>query len=391
VGCGFRGVVIILSILKDILGWDLDIPCYNSIENWVKKSGLSIYKESDKPMLQGDYAMITDESMMIGSQKMLLTLGVNAKHQGRPLSHGDVEVLGMNVRSSWNSQRICSELENASMRANHSPLYVISDNASVMNKSVRDFNSLRIKDISHTMGMFMERVYGKDATFNSYMKELSQVKFKQVMNSAAYLLPPKQRSIARFLNLSKVVEWSDKILTNYSKLTVQEKQIFSFIPIYTSFINELRAVLSCVNSIEYEIKHKGLSHKSVKNCMKYINRDLCTENKRMLKIAEQTIAYFNDEVKKLPSSRSCWNASSDIVESIFGIYKRRKSPNPLHGITPFVLFLPLHTRIGAKNSVVSFDFKHSLESVFMSDIDDWKKEKLNENQVYKRMKTLKIA
>jgi hypothetical protein len=390
-GCGFRGVVTILSILKELLCWESDIPCHNSIENWVKKSGLSIYKEPEKPITQKDYAMITDESMMIGSQKMLLTLGVKAKHQGQPLSHSDVEILGMSVRSSWNSQAVCSELEDASKRVNHPPSYVISDNAGIMNNGISKFNTLQIKDISHTLGMFMERVYNKDEEFNSYIKELSQVKFKHVMTPVAYLLPPKQRSIARFLNLSQIVEWSDKILTNYSKLTTDEKTIFSFIPQYELFINELRAVLSCINSIEYEIKHNGLSFKSAKNCMKYIERDLLSENKRLTRIAKQIVDYLKEEIKKMPSAKTCWNASSDIIESIFGVYKSRKSPNFLHGITPFVLFLPLHNRIATKNKLVHFDFKSSLESVFMSDIDDWKKEKLTENLVYKRIKTLKAA
>jgi hypothetical protein len=389
-GCGFRGVVTILSILKELLGWDSELPCHNSIENWVKKSGLSIYKEPEKPITQKDYAMITDESMMIGSQKLLLTLGVKAKHQGKPLSHADVEVLGMSTRSSWNSQAVCSELEDVSKRINHRPMYVISDNASIMNQGISKFNTLQIKDISHTLGMFMERVYKKDEEFNAYMKELSQVKQKQVMNPVAYLLPPKQRSIARFINLSQVVEWSDKILINYAKLTTEERKIFSFIPQYSSFINELRTVLSCINSVEYEIKHNGLSFKSVKNCMKYIERDL-VGNKRVTRIAEQMVDYLKAETKKLPSSKTRWNASSDIIESIFGVYKDRKSDNPLHGITSFVLFLPLYTRLGAKDNIVPFDFKSSLESVFMSDIDDWKKEKLPENLVYKRIKTLRVA
>jgi len=81
----------------------------------------------------------------------------------------------------------------------------------------------------------------------------------------------------------------------------------------------------------------------------------------------------------------------DIVESLFGVYKNKKSVNPLHGVTPFVLFLPLHTRIGAKDHIVHFNFKHSLESVFISDINDWRKEKLPENLVYKRIKTLNAA
>ena len=54
----------------------------------------------------------------------------------------------------------------------------------------------------------------------------------------------------------------------------------------------------------------------------------------------------------------------------------------------FVLFLPLYARLNKKSN---FDFKQSLESVFMSDIEEWKKENLFENQVFKRTKKLKIA
>ena len=126
-------------------------------------------------------------------------------------------------------------------------------------------------------------------------------------------------------------------------------------------------------------------------CRMLIKQNLSTGNERMKKIAELIDHYLTEEANKLPSSKICWNASSDVIESIFGVYKDRKSPNPLHGVTPFILLLPLHTRIGTKDNMVPFDFKHRLESVFMRDIDVWKKENLFENQVYKRTKTLNSA
>jgi hypothetical protein len=111
----------------------------------------------------------------------------------------------------------------------------------------------------------------------------------------------------------------------------------------------------------------------------------------MLQIAEQIIGWLREKIRKLPSEKTCWNASSDIIESLFGVYKSKKSPNPLHGVTPFVLMLPLYTRIRTKDDAVRFDFKNSLETVFMSDIELWKKGKLFENQVCKRMEKLNAA
>lgn len=50
--------------------------------------------------------------MMIGSKKLLLTLGVPAEHQGRPLNHNDVTVLDIAVEESWNGE--CVTLMKAS-------------------------------------------------------------------------------------------------------------------------------------------------------------------------------------------------------------------------------------------------------------------------------------
>ena len=389
--CGFRGVVTIISILNELLSLDLKIPSFNVIANWVKKSGFSVYKEAGSELKKEEYGVISDESMMIGSQKILLTVGVKAKHKGKPLTHSEVNVLGMNVRSSWNGASIATELQNVSEKVGHKPLYAISDNASTLKKGIRESNLLHILDISHTLGIIMKRIYDKEEEFNSYMKELAQIKFKEIMNQTAYLLPPKQRTIARFLNLSQIIDWSNKILHNYCHLSKDEKKTFSFVLNYASLIEELKKVLSCINLIEHEIKHKGISGNSLTVCMKYTKQKLFMGNERMIKIAEQILEYLKEEKNKLPSADVCWHASSDIIESMFGVFKCRKSPNSLNGVTPFIFFLPLYTHLNNKKKRISFDFKQCLESVFMSDIDDWRKINLPENQATKRMKKLKIA
>jgi hypothetical protein len=64
-----------------------------------------------------------------------------------------------------------------------------------------------------------------------------------------------------------------------------------------------------------------------------------------------------------------WHISSDIVESVSGVYKVRKSPNALNGVTPSVLMLPLLTGVNPESGCVRVDFKRALESVFLRDID----------------------
>ncbi|MDR2692332.1 MAG: hypothetical protein LBB73_08615 [Dysgonamonadaceae bacterium] len=83
VNCGLRSTVEILNIVNEALDGLLgDIPSYTTIENWVKKCGLEVYKTAGESLKDTDYTQITDESMMIGSEKLLLTFGVPAEHQG---------------------------------------------------------------------------------------------------------------------------------------------------------------------------------------------------------------------------------------------------------------------------------------------------------------------
>jgi len=78
-------------------------------------------------MKSEQYAEIVDESLMIGSQKMLLTLGVNAdKLTKTPIAHKDVHILKMSVAPSWNGWRIWSDLRETEKDIGHPPEYIIS-------------------------------------------------------------------------------------------------------------------------------------------------------------------------------------------------------------------------------------------------------------------------
>lgn len=70
----------------------------------MQKSGYVLYKEVRREDFLGDYATIVDESIMVGREKLVLTLDVPAvKDCDKSLQAGDVQVLDMSVRTSWNS------------------------------------------------------------------------------------------------------------------------------------------------------------------------------------------------------------------------------------------------------------------------------------------------
>jgi hypothetical protein len=387
-GCGFRKSSDLFGYLNELMGWGFkDIPCANSIENWVKKSGFNIYHSPEKPETSKTkaYAEIIDESMMLGSEKMLLTLGIDAEKETEgALSRRDISVLNISVASGWNSASIKEEMEETEKKMGQAPLYVVSDNDSKLNKAIKEKSYIHIRDIGHTMALLIERVYKEAKDFKEYTSCLSAVKVREVMRATSYLLPPCQRTIARFMNLSGIIKWSQRIRKVYSSLTKQEQETFAFTRTYSMLVDELDCIFGFVNESLKLIKTEGLSIKNINLCLENMNKQLQNKGARIDQVCQSIKCYLLEEQSKLTDEKTVWHASSDIIESVFGFYKFRKSKNQLNGITPYVLVLPLLTKIGEGRKPSSIDFKSCLENVFMKNIVTWKTNNLTENLAVKR-------
>jgi hypothetical protein len=387
-----RSVVEILSVINDTFDGLLGtIPCYNTIENWIKKCGLKVYETAGTPLQNVDYAGVVDESMMIGSEKLLLTLGVPAEHQGRPLNCSDVCVLDIAIADSWNGEGVATQLRKVSEKVGHNPRYVISDNASIMKKGVRCAQMNHLHDISHSLGMYLERAYKEKSDFKEYIKLMSESKSKYNMKKIAYLLPPTQRTIARFINLSSWVKWSSKMLGIYHTLTETERKVFSFIPANASLIDELSDVTKCIERIEYTCKHNGLSKTTIYQCQKVIEKYLLRGNLRMIELGKSIVEFLRKEVMLIGSNVVALNNSSDIIESIFGRYKARKSTNKLNGVTPYILFVPIYAQLINEKQAQRFDFKAALEDKRIGEVETWARKNLSPNLVQLRTKQMKKA
>ena len=309
---------VINEVFDNLLG---KIPCHNTISNWVKKCGFDAYQKSGE-LLQGtDYAKIIDESMMIGEEKLLLTIGVPAEHQGHPLECSDANVLDVAVAKSWNGEKVKEQLKKAEEKVGHQPHYVISDNASILKKGIREAHMNHHRDISHSLGMYLERTYKDEIDFKGYTKSMSDAKAKCSMTHEAYLLPPNQRTIARFINLSSWVKWSEQMLRIYHTLSDKEKSVFSFVPANASLIFELYEVMECIQKIEYICKNEGLSQSSVQECQNITRTILFKGNMRMVKLGEYIKTFLEEEAKLVGEKLIAHNNSSDIIESLFGNIK----------------------------------------------------------------------
>ena len=248
--CGFRKTILLFEFLNETLGWKLsDIPCFNSVENWIKKSGYSVYTNPELATSDSNYGFIIDESIMVGNERMILTLGVKAeKSTEKPLNYSDIEVIGIHVDSNWNASKINDILKEDEKKIGKKPDYIISDNDTKLRKAIVNYGVTHILDAGHTLAMLLKRVYDKETDFIEFFKQISKVKIKEVMSSCSYLSPPRQRTISRFMNLSTTVFWCDKIITTFETFTEEEKRVYRFVVENKDLVSELHFVFECVNN-----------------------------------------------------------------------------------------------------------------------------------------------
>lgn len=389
--CGLRTVVDILGIFEEVLGEQFGkTPCYNSVANWVRKLGLSVYQD-DTPISQ-KYGVVIDESITVNKEKLLLVLGFNAEHEGRPLSHKDVSVLDMRVGECFKRNDVKSSLDAVAESVGASPEYGVSDGAHNLAGGFRDAGILHHLDISHTLGNRMKHVYGNDPEFLALTDKLGKIRLQYHLTDKAWLLPPNMRAMARFMNLRDWVDWAQKLIGCYDSLDDNMKDAYSFILDFRDLVGELHVCTEAIAHVENLCKNQGFGYRVNALCQDYIIRNIIgNANNRRASAGLEMLDYFKSQAALLSDPAEIRNISSDIIESDFGIFKAKKSPNKLYGITSLILMLPLYPKTIDFSAAENQNFKVRLANVKLKDIDLWAKENLSENRVTLRSRTLNKA
>jgi hypothetical protein len=388
-GCSLRGVKRVLLCLQLNYGYfPGELPSKSSIDNWIQKVGYDDYKHIGIDEYVGDYSIVIDESMVVGQQRMMVVLGLpSAKTSDKASDLATVRVLYLAVRASWKAPDVVKFLKDVIKKMGKPPLYVISDGGNNLKKGIKDSGLVRLCDVGHEIAKFVEQTYKHQEVFKAFSTAVAGVKFREVMKDTAYLLPPKQRAIARFMNLTHTVDWAKKMLVALPKLTPIEQQTFAFLKDYQSLINDLSNVFEIVHQILKIIKNKGISYENIEKCL-FLMKEYTLKIPNIL--TTKITKYFKDEKEKLTDKAAIWHASSDVIESLFGKFKQRSSTNKLNGVTPLVLSLGLYGQFQDQNAPINDKIKDALQDVSMADLNTWKQKYLIQNQVVRRNKTFKM-
>ena len=226
--------------------------------------------------VDNEYITITDESISVGKQKLLLQLAAPADSTGKPLSHSDVSIVGMSVSPSWTGDSVKAEMEKTSKSIGRRPLYSVSDNGYNLCNACRDAGIPHHRDISHTFGTILKKYFSDSPDFKEFTGLMEKKRLAYRLTDKAIVLPPKQRAIARFMNTFVWVKWAHKLLERYDRLTDEQKEAARFILDNKDLIEELNSIRKCMEYVEMRCKNDGLSKELAKFLIWRITADLIT-------------------------------------------------------------------------------------------------------------------
>ncbi len=197
--------------------YDLPSPSFSSMRSWMFRLGLHLIKQQQE--WQDDWIFILDHTLKLGQEKCLLILGVREEQLKKgeyALKHQSVTVLGMDVVKSSTGEIVKKQLEEVSKKVGV-PKQIVSDHGSDIKKGVALYKEehpdvVYTYDVTHKMAALLKKELQADEQWLNFSKQCGKARTSLKQTDLHYLLPPRQRTKARYSNVSSRIEWGQKMI-----------------------------------------------------------------------------------------------------------------------------------------------------------------------------------
>jgi uncharacterized protein YjgD (DUF1641 family) len=360
-----RGSRHCLASMLMYLGTTGRIPSHTSIRNWVCKSGY--YRVQTSSNGHGEQILYVDESIVFGSDKILLILGITRSSipKDRSVKHSDIEVLYVGVNKEWQSEAIEAELE--TIRQKRGVSYIVSDEGTNLRKAYKAGNFVHIEDCTHILANHLKRIYGQDVLFESFRKLIGQLRKKYYLSKEkSGYMPPSMRGKLRFANIFPCVNWAEKCLVKWDTLSPIIQKDLAFLKENEAFIQELVEIEKAFKGTCEILKNKGFGAQQKAEIEAQLL--LLKKTKNVQTLSGNIDQYLDNLTQKSAQIKEPFLlCCSDIIESYFGKFKQKINPNSKAGLTEFIF-----TIANFNKPFTQEELKNALEKVQIADLIKFK-------------------
>jgi len=246
------------------------------------------------------------------------------------LSHKDVEVLELAPCERSNGIFVNEVFNDATARIENPFKAIIIDKGSDMKKGAKLYQdknpkTLIIHDISHILSNVMEKILKDDPIWEAYKSDLTHTRHCVQQTEFAALMPPTQRRDARYMDISGIVFWPERIEDKRKKGALEDipkerfDEYLGWKKKYKKHLVEWANMVRSGEMIKEIIRENLLSH-GIYEYIEGVFEVFNFKGKKIQAFISEALKQIYQEVEKLnPNERIL--ASTEVLESIYGKYK----------------------------------------------------------------------
>jgi hypothetical protein len=365
-----RGAAAAMAAFFDRFFDSLATPCFSTIRAWLLRVGLyALTKPLDrtKPWL-----WLIDHTIQIGSQKILVILGCpmdQVPFGQRALQLSDLQLIALVPMEQSNGDAVERELEQAALQRTGVPRLIVSDQGSDLLKGIGDYKEIRPKtchvpDAAHFGANLLKHAWSEQPRWQSFNQHLQDTSAKLRQTQAAYLLAPRMRPKARFMNVEAQLHFAGRLLKHLDGAAPRAKALeyYGWLRDYRDDLalwqREHGLVQTAIELVRVDGLHAGTGP-LLETAWGAIG-----PSESETRIAGKLRAYVTTYQPTTPGER--FVASTEILESSFGKLKRLEGQQSQDGVTGLVL--ALGAMVGNPTEA---DLQEALEATPQKQVDGW--------------------
>lgn len=383
---GFRAAEFALKKVFDAWGIDRKVPSHDAIEQWTLRVGVAELADTftkDQRVL-----WMADHSNQIGQEKVLLIVGIlidDLPQPGDTLNMDKLKVLAIVPGKSWTKEDVESEYKKLAGKTGP-PVYLLCDGAVELREPAEKLEkdgrkTIALGDLKHHAANLLEKQIGRDERFKAFMSEVGLARSRVQQTELGHFTPLSPRPKSRFMNLAALLRWSQMVLHHLAHpesasrrdITVERmEEKFGWMRGFTAELSVWSDCQAVIGQTLAWINRQGLTASSSAELRQQLAVwfEASKTPSAAREIAEGLLKFIREHEQRLPSGGRAW-LSTEIIESLFGRFKRLERQHSKGGFTRLIAALPTLCR-----NVTQEMIRHRFTSTKSRDVLNWLRQTL---------------
>jgi len=367
----------VVELLGTVLELPEAAPSWYTGRLWLLRVG---YYKLTRPKEQAtDWVWIIDHTIQLGEQKCLVIVGIRLSALPPPgtcLRHEHVEPIALYPVKTSTGEVVYQQLT-AAVAHTGVPREILSDGGSDLQAGIAQFQQAHpetraIYDIKHKTALVLKHELAEDVQWQAFTQQAAQTKQRVQQTPLAFLAPPTQRRKARYMNVDILIRWGSKVLAYLAQprptgaagvTAAQLVTAYGWLQDFRDAVQAWDEVLQIVDTTEQWVRSQGLYHDCTRTLAPLVTALVHTA--RGQRVAQHLLSFVETEAAKVaPPER--FVGSSEVLESVFGKFKRIEQQQTQSGFTGLVL------AVGALVAPTTHEvIQDALETVSTAQVRQW--------------------